>query len=64
MRKLGHILGVEAMSLYRHVANKDDILDGMVGLVMTEIELPWKRTSARMKTIKARLSEASTTAAT
>jgi AcrR family transcriptional regulator len=40
MRKLGHILGVEAMSLYRHVANKDDILDGMVGLVMTEIELP------------------------
>jgi hypothetical protein len=40
MRKLGHILGVEAMSLYKHVENKHDILDGMVGLVMDEIELP------------------------
>ena len=40
MRKLGHALGVEAMSLYKHVANKDDMLFGMVGLVMTEIELP------------------------
>jgi AcrR family transcriptional regulator len=29
MRKLGEALGVEAMSLYNHVANKDDILDGL-----------------------------------
>ena len=30
MRKLGQQLGVEAMSLYNHVANKDDVLDGIV----------------------------------
>ena len=30
MRKLGQELGVEAMSLYNHVANKDDIVDGIV----------------------------------
>ncbi len=40
MRELGHRLGVEAMSLYNHVANKDDILDGMVDLVVSEIDLP------------------------
>jgi AcrR family transcriptional regulator len=40
MRKLGQELGVEAMSLYNHVANKDDILDGMVDLVFGEIEIP------------------------
>ena len=40
MRKLGEELGVEAMSLYRHAANKDDILDGIVDLVASEIELP------------------------
>ena len=40
MRKLGQELEVEAMSLYNHVANKDDILDGMVDLVFGEIELP------------------------
>jgi AcrR family transcriptional regulator len=40
MRKLARELGVEAMSLYHHVANKDDILDGMVDLVFAEIELP------------------------
>jgi AcrR family transcriptional regulator len=37
MRKLGQALGVEAMSLYNHVSNKDEILDGMVDLVMDEI---------------------------
>ena len=37
MRGLGQKLGVEAMSLYNHVANKDDILDGMVDAVMSEI---------------------------
>jgi AcrR family transcriptional regulator len=40
MRKLGRALGVEAMSLYKHVANKDDVLDGLVDLVEGEIELP------------------------
>ena len=40
MRRLGEDLGVEAMSLYKHVANKDDLLDGMVDLVFAEIELP------------------------
>ena len=40
MRKLAQALGVEAMSLYHHVANKSDILDGMVDLVFCEIDLP------------------------
>jgi AcrR family transcriptional regulator len=40
MRELGLRLGVEAMSLYNHVANKDDILDGMIDLVVGEIDLP------------------------
>ncbi len=40
MRNLGRQLGVEAMSVYNHVANKEDILDGIVDLVFSEIELP------------------------
>ena len=40
MRKLGEALGVEAMSLYNHVANKDDMLNGMVDLVFSEIGPP------------------------
>ncbi len=40
MRRLAQELGVEAMSLYNHVANKDEILDGIVDLVVSEIELP------------------------
>ena len=40
MRRLAHELGVEAMSLYHHVANKSDILDGMVDVVFDEIDLP------------------------
>jgi AcrR family transcriptional regulator len=40
MRKLGEALQVEAMSLYNHVANKEDILDGIVDLVFGEIALP------------------------
>jgi AcrR family transcriptional regulator len=40
MRKLGQELGVEAMSLYNHVANKDDIVDGILALVLGEIEDP------------------------
>lgn len=40
MRRLAEELGVEAMSLYHHVPNKDAILDGMIDLVFAEIELP------------------------
>ena len=58
MRKLGDALGVEAMSLYNHVANKDDLLDGMIDLVFAEIELPaaggdWKD-AMRRRAISAR----------
>jgi AcrR family transcriptional regulator len=40
MRKLGQALGFEAMSLYNHVQNKDDVLDGMLDLVLAETERP------------------------
>src|SRR5215467_4044900 len=40
MRKLGQALGYEAMSLYNHVANKDDLLDGILDLVLAEMEPP------------------------
>jgi AcrR family transcriptional regulator len=40
MRRLARELGVEAMSLYNHVANKDQILDEMVQSVMTQVEMP------------------------
>ena len=40
MRKLGQSLGYEAMSLYNHVANKDDLLDGILDLVLAEMEPP------------------------
>jgi AcrR family transcriptional regulator len=58
MRKLGDALGVEAMSLYNHVANKSELLDGMVDLVFSEIDLPsggadWK-TAMRQRAVSAR----------
>jgi AcrR family transcriptional regulator len=40
MRAVASRLGVEAMSLYNHVANKDDILDGMADLVAEQFDLP------------------------
>ncbi|OLE28213.1 MAG: TetR family transcriptional regulator [Actinobacteria bacterium 13_1_20CM_3_71_11] len=40
MRKLGETVGVEAMSLYSHVANKEDLLDGMIDVVFGELDLP------------------------
>src|SRR3954462_13658610 len=40
MRRLGDELGFEAMSLYRHVANKQALLDGMLDLVLAEWQLP------------------------
>jgi AcrR family transcriptional regulator len=58
MRKLGDQLGVEAMSLYKHVANKDDLLDGMVDRVFAEIELstgePCWRTAVRGRAVSVR----------
>jgi AcrR family transcriptional regulator len=58
MRGLAQELGVEAMSLYHHVANKHDILDGIVDVVFSEIELPageadWKA-AMRQRAISAR----------
>ena len=40
MRKLAQEMGVKAMSLYNYVTNKDDILDSMVDIVVSEIEPP------------------------
>ena len=58
MRKLGEALGVEAMSLYNHVASKSDLLDGMIDIVFGEIDLPsgdgdWK-VAMRRRAISAR----------
>jgi AcrR family transcriptional regulator len=58
MRKLGEALGVEAMSLYNHVANKSQLLDGMVDLVFSEIDMPrdddeWM-SSMRQRAVSAR----------
>ena len=58
MRKLGQELGVEAMSLYNHVANKDDLLNGLIDLVFGEIGLPptgvyWKM-AMRERAVSAR----------
>jgi len=58
MSNVGQKLGVESMSLYRHVRNKEDLLDGIVDIVYSEIELPpsgvsW-RTSMRRRAISAR----------
>ncbi len=58
MRKLGRDLGVEAMSLYNHVANKDDLLDGMIDVIVELIGLPdptadWRR-AMRDRAISAR----------
>lgn len=58
MRRLGRHLGVEAMSLYKHVAGKDEILDRIVDIVVGEIDLPsaeadW-RTAMRERAISAR----------
>jgi AcrR family transcriptional regulator len=57
MRKLAQELGVEAMSLYHHVAGKDAILDGLIDIAFSEIELPgrtdWKD-AMRQRAISAR----------
>jgi AcrR family transcriptional regulator len=58
MRSLGEELAVGPMALYRHVANKDEIVGGIVDLVFSEIELPsngadWK-TAMRERAISVR----------
>jgi AcrR family transcriptional regulator len=53
MRKLGQALGVDAMSLYHHVQNKGDVMDGIIDVVVGEIEVPpadteWKTAMRRL----------------
>ena len=58
MRKLGQELGVEAMALYHHFANKDALVDAMVDVVFTEIEVseagPDWRAAMRRRAISVR----------
>ena len=59
MRSLATELGVKPMSLYHYVTGKDEILDGIVNLVFSEIELPaadgdW-RSQMRRRATSARL---------
>ena len=58
MRQLAETLGAAPMALYRHVANKDDLIDAMVDVVFSEIGLPlagndWKA-SMRQRAIAVR----------
>ncbi len=58
MRKIAQALGVVPMALYKHVANKDELLDGMVDAVVGEIDPPvrgagWK-TTVRRRVLSAR----------
>jgi AcrR family transcriptional regulator len=58
IRKIAQELGVVPMALYRHVANKDELLDGMVDAVVGEIDPPesgvhWK-TAVRRRILSAR----------
>ena len=58
MRALAQELGVVPMALYKHVANKDELLDGMVDIVFSEIELPCEdvdwRSAMRRRAISTR----------
>jgi AcrR family transcriptional regulator len=58
MRRIAQELGVVPMALYKHVANKDEMLDGMVDVVVGEIDPPlegadWK-TAMRERILSAR----------
>jgi AcrR family transcriptional regulator len=58
MRKLAQELGVVPMALYKHVANKDELLDGMIDVVVGTIDMPgagldWK-TAVRQRILFAR----------
>ena len=59
MRKLGQELGVEAMALYRHVRNKDDILDGAIdalelGVIADQLQI--QRLKKRKLSLRDRIS--------
>ncbi|MEH0829801.1 TetR/AcrR family transcriptional regulator, partial [Micromonospora sp. CPCC 205714] len=57
MRNLAQDLGVVPMALYKHVANKDELLDGMIDIVVGEIDPPvagdWKQ-AIRRRVLSAR----------
>jgi AcrR family transcriptional regulator len=58
MRRLAQELGVVPMALYKHVANKDEMLGGMIDVVVGEIDPPlsgtdWK-TAIRQRVLSAR----------
>jgi AcrR family transcriptional regulator len=58
MRRLAHELGVVPMALYKHVANKEELLDGMVESIIGEIDPPklhadW-RSAVRLRVLSAR----------
>ncbi len=58
MRSLAQELGVVPMALYKHVANKEQLLDGMVDVIVSEIDPPftdtdWK-TAIRQRILSAR----------
>jgi AcrR family transcriptional regulator len=58
MRKLADFLGAKPMSIYHHIASKEQIVDGMVDLVFSEIDLPpddldWKA-AIRQRCVSAR----------
>jgi AcrR family transcriptional regulator len=58
MRRIAQELGVVPMALYKHVSNKDELLDGMVDVVVGEIDPPpsgtdWK-TAIRQRVLSAR----------
>lgn len=57
MRALSQELGVVPMALYKHVANKDELIDGMVDLVFAEVDIPrgvdWK-TAMRQRAMSMR----------
>lgn len=58
MRRLAQELGVVPMALYKHVANKDELLNGMIDIVFSEIDAPsgdadWKA-ALRRRAVSAR----------
>ncbi|MFD7132858.1 TetR/AcrR family transcriptional regulator [Streptomyces sp. NPDC059894] len=58
MRRIAHTLGVVPMALYKHVADKNELLDGMIDVLVGEIDPPdagigWK-TAVRRRVLSAR----------
>ena len=49
MRRLAQELGVVPMALYKHVANKDELLDGMIDVVVGEIDPPPRAPTGRRR---------------